>query len=348
MIYDSLSLCALVSDQNKQYTLYQDLSVLRWMITFAWVLLQQRLGFCDGILRAPQLFRVGTCSRRAWQTSCCCQSWSFSCTRPCLSWWCRHRRWIPSPNRGRHQPRLPSQREPGTHLESYLHGIPSRGRPWRPGILNPWSRKDPPCGDRQRSLRSARVPWHRRLRQCNELQCGHHTWTHGCSVCPQPSTRGSQSGCWIGATPNHVWSSLRQIGDFWLMEEQIRTLRDHQFILQRTLWLLTSDVIAIGCGTSTGAENVGCQLVKLLAVLVSNDWASCGSGIGSEGNTSLKSKQRDIDISNPFSSVWLLVHPLNKIYMSSSHVAATVLTLKIAPQIVVPVLVKLILGFIFA
>lgn len=114
-------------------------------------------------------------------------------------------------------------------------------------------------------------------------------------------------------------------------------------------FILTSDVIAISCGTSTGAENVGCQLVKLLAVLVSNDWASCGSGIGSEGNTSLKSKQRDIDISNPFSSVWLLVHPLNKIYMSSSHVAAAaVLTLKIAPQIVVPVLVKLILGFIFA
>jgi len=71
---------------------------------------------------------------------------------------------------------------------------------------------------------------------------------------------------------------------------QIPSLRDRSSNVhsKKGRLLLTSDVIAISCGTCTSTVNVGCQLVKLLAVLVSHDRSSCGSGIGSKGNTSLK------------------------------------------------------------
>ena len=53
---------------------------------------------------------------------------------------------------------------------------------------------------------------------------------------------------------------------------------------------LTCNVVAIGSGTGTGAENVWSQLVQLLAVLVGDDRASCGSCVGSKANTSLNKK----------------------------------------------------------
>jgi len=48
------------------------------------------------------------------------------------------------------------------------------------------------------------------------------------------------------------------------------------------------DVIAISSCTSTSAVNVGCKLVELLAVLISNDGASCGSSISSNGHSSVE------------------------------------------------------------
>ena len=53
---------------------------------------------------------------------------------------------------------------------------------------------------------------------------------------------------------------------------------------------LTCHVVAIGSGTGTGAENVGSQLVELLAVLVGNDGASSSSGVGRKAHTTLNNR----------------------------------------------------------
>jgi hypothetical protein len=54
------------------------------------------------------------------------------------------------------------------------------------------------------------------------------------------------------------------------------------------LFVLTSNVIAIGSCTGSTAENVGGQVVDLLTVLVSNNGATSGSGIGSKYHAILK------------------------------------------------------------
>ena len=51
--------------------------------------------------------------------------------------------------------------------------------------------------------------------------------------------------------------------------------------------VLTSDVVAIGGGTSTATENVGSEVVDLLTVLVSNDGATGGTSVSSKGDAIL-------------------------------------------------------------
>ncbi len=87
--------------------------------------------------------------------------------------------------------------------------------------------------------------------------------------------------------------------------------------------ILTRNVVTIGSCTSTGSVNVRCHGMELCAVLVSDDGASSGSCISSEYNSALK---KQICEMSRFAVAWKL-------------------TLKTAPQIVVPVLVKLILCF---
>jgi hypothetical protein len=61
-------------------------------------------------------------------------------------------------------------------------------------------------------------------------------------------------------------------------------------ILYFFIILLTSDVIAIGSGTGTAAEDVGSQVVDLLAVFVSNDGAASGTSISSQHNAILQNE----------------------------------------------------------
>jgi hypothetical protein len=61
-------------------------------------------------------------------------------------------------------------------------------------------------------------------------------------------------------------------------------------ILYFFIILLTSDVIAIGSGTGTAAEDVRSQIVDLLAVFVSNDGASSGTSISSQYNAILQNE----------------------------------------------------------
>lgn len=55
---------------------------------------------------------------------------------------------------------------------------------------------------------------------------------------------------------------------------------------------LTCDVITISGSTGTSTENVGGQLVELLAVLVGNNGASSSSGISSKCNTTLYDRKQ--------------------------------------------------------
>ena len=52
--------------------------------------------------------------------------------------------------------------------------------------------------------------------------------------------------------------------------------------------LLTGDVVAVSGCASSSAVNVWCKHVELLAVLVSDDGASCGSCVSSNGYSTLK------------------------------------------------------------
>ena len=54
--------------------------------------------------------------------------------------------------------------------------------------------------------------------------------------------------------------------------------------------ILTSHVVTISSGTSTATENVGGKVVNFLAVLVTDNGATSGTGIGGEGNTILQNE----------------------------------------------------------
>ena len=56
----------------------------------------------------------------------------------------------------------------------------------------------------------------------------------------------------------------------------------NNFIFFARLFRLTSDVVAVGGGTGTAAEDVGGEVVNLLAVLVTDDAATSGTSISSE------------------------------------------------------------------